>query len=235
MKEQLREAGLTENESKVYIALLELGGCNAGLITRKSGLHRRVVYDVLDMLAKKGLIGYIIQNGKRLYQAADPKRFIDLIEERRNGIEEVMPRMMELFTKTRESEGTNFYKGKAGLKSVFEDQLNTGNEILIIGGSENAYQVLEFYFKWYDLKRKEKKIKVRAIFNSGEKKFKIPLADVRYLPERYSSPLAVNIYGDKVALILWDKESPLAIVIKNRKISEGYRKYFELTWRVARK
>jgi len=50
MIEKLKEAGLTENESKIYLALLEIGPANAGLISRKSGLHRRVVYDSLDML-----------------------------------------------------------------------------------------------------------------------------------------------------------------------------------------
>lgn len=234
MKEQLREAGLTENESKVYTALLELGACNAGLITRKSGLHRRVVYDVLDMLAKKGLIGYIIENGRRLYQASNPKRFVEMLDEKKAEIEEVMPRMMELFSKTRESEGTNFYKGKNGLKLVFEDQIETGKEILILGGNENAYEILQFYFKWFDKRRKERGIRTKIIFNKIEKKLNIPLSEIKHLPEKYSSPLAVNIYGDKVALVLWDKENPLAIVVKNKQICEGYKKYFEFMWKEAR-
>jgi hypothetical protein len=62
----------------------------------------------------------------------------------------------------------------------------------------------------------------------------IPYSKVKYLPEKYASPLAVNIYGDKVAIILWSKETPLAIVIKNRAIAEGYRKYFEFMWKVAK-
>ena len=74
MKEQLKEAGLTANESKIYTSLLELGPSNAGLISRKSGLHRRVVYDTLEMLIQKGLVGYILKNNVRLFQASHPKR-----------------------------------------------------------------------------------------------------------------------------------------------------------------
>jgi len=54
IQENLRKAGLTENESKTYLALLETGPSQAGVITRKTGLHRRVIYDTLEMLIKKG-------------------------------------------------------------------------------------------------------------------------------------------------------------------------------------
>ena len=67
-----------------------------------------------------------------------------------------------------------------------------------------------------------------------EKVKKIHLSEIRLLPEKYSSPLAVNIYGDKVAIILWSRENPFAIVIKNKEISEGYRKHFELMWKSAK-
>lgn len=235
MNANLREIGLTENESKVYLSLLELGPVNAGLITRKSGLHRRVVYDVIDRLIKKGLIGYIIRNGVRLFQAANPERIMEMLKEREEMLNEVLPQMKMLYVKTREKEETNFYKGKRGLKTVFEDQLQSGKEVLILGASPLAYEVLKFYFKWYDKRRKEKKIKVRAIFNLSDRKINIPYSEVRYLPEKYSSPLAVNIYGDKLALILWSKENPLAIVVKNRLFAESYKQYFEFAWRIAKK
>ena len=57
----LRDAGLTDNEDKVYTALVELGPSLAGRISRKIGLHRRTVYDVTEMLVKKGLVGYILK------------------------------------------------------------------------------------------------------------------------------------------------------------------------------
>jgi sugar-specific transcriptional regulator TrmB len=234
MKDKLKELGLTENESRIYAALLELGPVHAGLITRKSGLHRRVVYDALDRLIKKGLVGFIIQNHVRVFQAANPERFTEIVKEREAIVQELMPQMLSLYRKTRENEETNFYKGRNGLKLIFEDQIASGKEILILGASLIAYDVLQFYFKWFDKRRKEGKIKSRIIFNSAGKKMRIPYAEVRYLPEKYSSPLAVNIYADKVAIILWSKEIPLAVVIKNRQIADGYRKYFEFMWKVAK-
>ena len=84
MSEELKQAGLTENESKVYLALLDLGPSLAGQISRKAGLHRRTVYDTADMLAKKGLIGYILKNNRRLFQASNPNRILEIIKEKQD-------------------------------------------------------------------------------------------------------------------------------------------------------
>ena len=228
----LKQAGLTENESKVYLALLDLGPSLAGQISRKTGMHRRTVYDTTEMLIKKGLIGYILQNNRRLFQASNPQRILDIIKEKQNILSPFVAELSQRVTSTKEKEETNFYKGKEGLKTVFEDQLNA-KEILVLGASPKAYDVLKFYFKWYDKKRKSKKIKARIIA-SNKKLTNIPLSEIRYLPEKYSNPVSVNIYDDKTAIILWAAQ-PLAIVIKNKEISEGYKNYFELMWRIAKK
>lgn len=233
--EVLKQFGLTHNEALIYQALLELGPSLAGQISRKTGLHRRTVYDTTEMLIQKGLIGYILKNNRRFFEAASPEKFLDIIKEKENLINNSLSEMMLLYTKTQEKQETNFYKGKQGLKTVMEDQLKQGTkEILILGASPLAYEILEFYFKWFDVKRRKQKIKARIIFNKSDKKPRISLAEIKYLPKKYTSPLAVNIYRDKVAIILWSKDNPIAIVIKNKDVSEGYKKYFELMWRVAK-
>jgi sugar-specific transcriptional regulator TrmB len=235
---KLKATGLTDNEALIYATLLEIGPRPAGTIARKTGLHRRVVYDVTDRLIKKGLLGYIIENGKKMFSASNPNKFLEIERERENKIEQILPDMINLFNSTKEKHGgdTLFYKGKEGLKSIFEDQLSDKKEILIIGASEIAYESLEFYFHWFDKKRVKEKIKTKIIFNKDveDKHPKIPLSEIRYLPEKYSSPLAINIYGDKIAIILWNKVNPFAIVIKQKEISEGYRKHFEMIWKSAK-
>lgn len=234
IQEYLKESGLTKNEATIYTTLLNLGPSHAGLISSRSGLHRRVVYDTLNLLIQKGLVAYIKKNNIKLFQSTNPSRFIDILEEKKSHIQEIMPDLISLFTQTKEKEETNFYKGKSGLKSIFEDQL-LSKEIMIIGASELAYEVLQFYFKWYDKKRVERKIISKIIFHKPEKKIKIPLSEVKYFPQKYSSPLAVNIYNNKVALILWRKENPFAIVINDKEVFQSYKKYFEFIWKNAKK
>jgi sugar-specific transcriptional regulator TrmB len=231
----LREMGLTEHETKVYLALLKNGSSLAGKISRMTGIHRRNVYDITERLIKKGFVGYIVKNNRRFFEAVNPEKFLDVLKEKEEGLKENLPFLRELFAGAKEKQETNFYKGLEGLKNVFQDQLdeNKEKEILILGASQSAFEILPFYFKWYDKDRVKKKIKVRMIASEKLKK-KIPLSEIRYLPEKYSNPLAINIYKDKVAIILW-KKSPIVIVIKEKEIADSYKKYFELTWRGARR
>jgi sugar-specific transcriptional regulator TrmB len=239
IKGNIKQAGLTENEAQVYLALLEMGARPAGTISRKTGLHRRVIYDTTDRLIKKGLIGYIVENNRKIFHASNPNRLIEIVEAQKQNIFESLGEMALLFNQSKEKqrEDTMVFKGKSGLKSVFEDQIEQGKEIFIIGGSEVAYELMEFYFNWFDKRRKSKKIPIKIIFNSPLrlKIPKIPLSEIRFLPEKYSSPLSVNIYGDRTAIIFWDKEKPLAILIKQKEIAEGYKKYFDLIWKVSKK
>lgn len=231
----LKGLGMTEHETKVYLALLKAGPNLAGRISRLTGIHRRNVYDITERLIKKGVIGYILKNNRRYFEAVNPEKFLDILKEKESNLMESLPMLKDIYSGSKEKEETNFYKGTEGLKSVFIDQLegNNGKEILIMGASLSAFEVLPFYFKWYDKDRVKKKIKVRIISSDKFAK-KIPLSEIRYLPEKYANPLAINIYKDKVAIILW-KKNPTAIVIKEKEVADSYRKYFELTWAGARK
>jgi len=231
MISELKQAGFTENESKIYLALVEHGSNLAGRISRITGLHRRTVYDVTEMLIKKGLIGYILKNNRRYFEASNPNRILEIIQEKEDLLKPIVNNLLEKYNTEKEKQETNFYKGKEGLKAIFEDQLNY-NEILILGASPKAYEVLKFYFKWYDKKRKKKKIKVKII--AYDKKIKdIPLAEIRYLPQKYESPVAMNIYGHKTAIILWAKQ-PIVIAIREKEIADAYKNYFELMWKIAK-
>jgi len=56
----------------------------------------------------------------------------------------------------------------------------------------------------------------------------------KYLAEKYAGHMVINIYGDNVAMILWGKK-PFAIVIEQEEFALGYRKYFDLLWKIAKK
>ena len=63
---------------------------------------------------------------------------------------------------------------------------------------------------------------------------KTSLVESRFLPNEVCSYAALRIYGNKVALMLFSEEQPLAVVIENKAIADGYRKYFEIMWKAAK-
>ena len=228
--------GLTRLESKVYLTLLEIGPSIAGVITRKSGIHRRSVYDALERLIEKGLVGYIVKNNRKYFEASNPDKLLDMLKEKEELLQEKLPHLKAKYEKTIEKSETLFFKGKKGLKTVFEDQLYIKKDMLILGASTIARDILQYYFHWYDKRRIAKKIKIKLLYNESERKRRpIKLAEVKYLPIDYRSPAAINIYGDRVAIIHWSKENPFVILIKDREITESYRDYFNVMWSIAKK
>ncbi|MCK4522146.1 MAG: hypothetical protein KAU20_06230 [Nanoarchaeota archaeon] len=229
----LEQAGLTKTEAKIYLSLLELGSSLAGEITKKSGIHRRSVYDAIERLIEKGLISYIKTNNRKYFEAVKPERLLDILKEKQENIKSLIPELKLKYKFSKEKQETTFWRGKQALKSIFDDQINEKKEILVFGASSNADRIVKYYFPKYDNLRVKNKIRIKAIFNEKIKK-KIPLAEIRYLPEEFRSHSATNIYSDKVAIILWTQE-PFAILIKNREIADSYRNYFKLMWNIAKK
>jgi len=223
-------AGLTRNEAKVYLAVLDIGPALVGIIAKRSGIHRRTVYDLLDRLIEKGLLSYIVENKRKRYEATNPMRIMEMMKQEQEEMEKIIPQLRDKFSLTKEKQETVFYKGKDGVKMILADQLEVGKEILVLGASPQAQEIIKYYFHKYDETRKKKGIRMRMIFQK-KPPYHIPLSIIRYLPG--TSKTAINIYGTKVAIILW-AERPLGILISNSDIAESFRAYFEMLWSVAR-
>ena len=84
----LKEAGLTDGEIKVYIAMLELGSSTTGPIIEKSGIARSIIYLILEKLMQKGLASFITKEKTKYFQAAEPQRILQYIGEREKRLKE---------------------------------------------------------------------------------------------------------------------------------------------------
>lgn len=234
MYEELMGAGLTLCEAKIYVALVELGKAQAGALSRKTGIHRRNVYDALERMIKKGQVSFIRENNKRLYMALDPQNVLNSIDAKKDAFLEVLPLLEAKFNEVKNKQETQFYKGLEGVRFIFEDQLQSKKEILVLGPADYAKKALSYYVGRYTTKRVAKQIKLKIIYTGGQKGKTAPFALVRTLPKQYDSPVSLNIYDDKVAIIVWGIE-PAAILINNKNIMDAFRNYFNLLWGIAKK
>jgi len=234
----LEDIGLTKTEAKIYLAVLDQGSALAGTVSQKSGIHRRSVYDALERLIEKGLISFIIRNNRKWFEAVEPSRLLQIAEQKKANIKQVLPELELKFNSSQEKQEAVFFKGKQGLKSVFDDQIQEKRTIYVMGAYEGASEVIQFYFMHYDKKRKAARIPVKMIFPEASRSSKmiknIPLSEIRFLPEKYMNPVGINVYGEKVATIVWADE-PLAILINNNQVAEAYKKYFNFMWERAKK
>ena len=239
----IQSLGLTKNETRIYLTLLRIGSSTAGEITERCGVHRRNVYDSIERLMGKGLVSSVIINNRKYFRSEEPERFLSLIEERKSKLDEQKKILMQIIPKIKPIANTNkqevrFYKGKEGLKTVYEDILKIGKNYIGYGPGEEIENLLKGYMHYYSSKRIKLKIRAKLIYNDSSRSKRFvnnPLLDIKYLKDQYSSHAALRIYSNKVAILLFSEEEPIAIVIENKSISEGYRKYFQVLWDAAEK
>lgn len=235
MIQELIKAGLTRIEANVYLALLELGRALAGEISQKSGVHRRSVYEAINGLEKKDLVESETKQGNKYFIPKEPKMILDLLESKKAELLTIVPGLSARYEDSKDTQITNFFKGKAGLKTILDDEIIKGKEILVLGAIPIVDKYLDIYAR-YDKRRVEKNILMRLIFSEEDRgnHRDMPLAKVKYLPKEYDSPLMIETYANKVAIIHM-AEKPFTISIKIPEITESYKNYFELLWKIAKK
>ncbi|MBW3582466.1 MAG: hypothetical protein KY455_05135 [Euryarchaeota archaeon] len=96
----LQSFGLTENQAKAYLALLELGRATASALNKLSGVPRNKVYSVVEELNEKGLVEIVLED-PIVFEARPVTRYLDLLaselESKRRDLKASMPRLADEF------------------------------------------------------------------------------------------------------------------------------------------
>lgn len=238
IQETLRKVGLTGNEVKVYLALIDLGASLAGNVAREARLHRRPTYDALNRLITKGLVSYAIKSGRKHFRPADPMRVLEMVKEREREIEKILPGIEQRFKRTKPEIFAEIYEGQEGVKSVMELILKERKEWLTIGSTGKAPTILPFYLEQFAGKRVKLGIRRHVLIADtaeGKKYYKTlkrqSLTKVKFLPTEIQQPLTIWIFGNKVAIILVSLEYPAVFLIDNKETANSYKEYFNLLWK----
>lgn len=139
----MREFGLTEYETRVYLELSGRQEANAAELSRSSGVAYTKVYSVLSSLVKKGLVE--IKRGKpSIYHTVDPKKALSNLK--RNKIEGVSKAYDEAISSLRnfKPKGAKFEVREHGASWNIVGKRNVINKLLEEYGSARKNVKLVF-------------------------------------------------------------------------------------------
>lgn len=232
----LEQLGLTKNQSIVYISLLKLGSTSVQNIIKESGLHRSRVYDSLERLEDLGLISFVVKDFKKYFQAENPEKLLDYLDEKKEIVNQILPELKRLEGTKKEVINAFIYKGKEGIKTIHSEMLKEGKEVYVLGAKGKIFTELPYFIPNFERERIKKKIRFNLIYDKKEfKEFeketvKRSLFEGRTLPKGFESNAVVNVFGNKVAIVLW-KEYPSAFLIENKEVADSFRKWFNLIYK----
>jgi len=249
MKE-LKSLGLTENEIKVYIAVLKQEASTIKSLTSISGVKRTTIYSCLNKLKKLGLIIEGRKNKKRVFIADEPEKLLeginqeeknlqDKIKQRKKIINSLLPQLKAIAKKTTEAPKVRFYEGLAGCWSIGEDFLKEKKDLFELGSSIKAFEnvdVQESIRRITNRRRQIGKTKSYMITDKYPEIVKryflkeLDFREYRFLPKEIKLDSYVIIYGDKVALLSTKK--PLwGMIIESKEIAKTMKFLWDIAWK----
>lgn len=236
----LKSMGLTENEAKIYLSLIQYGTQTVGSITNKTGIHRRCVYDAMERLIEKGLVGYIIRENKKYFEVTNPEHLLTILQEKEKDVLAIIPKLHAMYEGS-EKQDVKVFKGRKGARAIYDDIIKTGEDYYALGATGKISETIgpKTYDKYVQA-RVEKGIRLYTIYPEsmrGTPMSRKKNAVVRYVLDEYASPINTIVYGIKVEILIWeyDPTSPLILLIENKKVAEAFKHYFKMLWNTAKK
>jgi sugar-specific transcriptional regulator TrmB len=244
MEQELKSLGLSENEAKIYIFLLKQGESSTGPIIKETGIANSRVYESLNSLIEKGLVSYRELKRGRFFTAEAPSKLQENQEEKLAKIRELIPNLEKIRNEQEKDTQTAIYEGFQGFRTAFKkiiDDCPERETIYILGFSEQSFatESLSTFIANMNLKSAQKKQNLKIILDSSTKKSlgkdreKEKHTEVKYMPEGYISPAAIDIFEDYTYIFVWEKK-PFVFMIKNKTIAESFKTYFNFLWKIAK-
>lgn len=230
----LEKLGFSPNEIKVYLTLNDHGSTKAGRVAKLAKIDRSSCYNSLKSLIEKGLVSYVSVGKVKWFQITGPKRLLDYLREQQEDVESILPELQKRHKAAKIEGQVRLFKGIKGVKSIFLDMARAGHNNYVFGSEGQFSEKMPEFAKQFDRLKKENKIKTKLIIRRGREEVDNKTTEYRYLPDVKESPAVTNIYGDKIAILIWTDE-PEGILIENKAAAQAYKSYFDVMWMHAKR
>ena len=245
--QELQKLGLSDKESKVYLASLELGPAPIAAIAKQASVNRPTTYVIIESLIKKGLMSSFDKGKKTFFSAESPERLLSLLrlkeketQEQAREFETILPDLKKLYSLAGGAPKVRFFEGKKGIQTIQEDILQskatTTNEFTSI---DEAYKIFPPTLSDHRHKLQKTIKHSRIIYTSKKGPFlakskEQTFVDFRFVPfDKYPFSCDIIIYANKLAIIAY--KDLMGVVIESNEINKTFNLLFELSWTGAEK
>jgi len=236
MQKILEWIWLSENESKIYLALLELWKSGVTNIAKKSGVKRTTIYNYLNPLLEKDFIKRSISGKRILFMAENPKNLVKIFEERKNNFLKKLPILEWIYNENTTNTNLEFYEWKKWVKKIYEEIYSSWLEVLAFFSPEMFYKYLWEDFdiflsnleklKWW----KTKNLLQNNIYWKNHISSNITSNNSKLLPKDFN--IEVDILLVKNSIIMISFEPMYAVKLKNKPLSDFHKNIFNYLWKI---
>jgi len=235
----LMELGLQENEARVYLASLSLGGTTILRLSKHSEVKRTTVYEIVDSLEKKGLMKKEIRGLKTFYAPEHPERLKNTLESKQNTLAQLLPELEGKYYLKGTESSIKYYEGFNAIKNIYDDILKDlkPHDFYYAVSNITEWQSMgdDYFMKNHVEKRVNLGLKIQLLFVDSPVARKRKEFERNYNEEIRMLPQDANIHVDMVItpykLVIFQLYEPMvALVIENQSMINVQKELFELLW-----
>lgn len=247
---ELKNLGLTDKESAVYLALLELGSAPVQNIARKAKVVRATTYVVLEDLQKMGLVTHYKEGKKTLFSPEPPLQLMRLLDKQQEALKSkqdefarALPELQMLMKTSGEKPSVRYFEGKEGLRAMRQEIImysKSGDLVYNFTPLDHLDAVFPFPNESdsHHRQRAAKGVLARTIFSTRSEKLKNALlqkqkedkTERRYIsPDLFSCTSGMTIYRDRIAIGSFTGKL-MGVIIESEPMAETMRRLFDLAW-----
>ena len=251
----LRRLGLSIDESRVYLALLEEPLTHLEL-ARKTDINRTKIYRLADSLMARSLIAEKQRDDGKFLVATDPANLqigISSAQEKlalqQQVFKNTLPALTELYTNKNTRPNDSFtidtFEGSAGLKQMLWNELKTAGEICIYAHDTLDQVAGKRWAEKYRAEITDRKIPHRVLENTDSRHVldhtKVvdykTIYNVRFLTRSILDlQQELTIHDDIVSIYNWNSDgegAKVGLEIHNQQFADFQRAIFETYWKMA--
>ncbi|MCL5666404.1 MAG: hypothetical protein M1383_01375 [Patescibacteria group bacterium] len=241
--ELLQNLGLSGEETRIYLAALEMGKSLPKHLAEKAGVKRPTLYKLMPGLLEKGLLSETVMGKRRYFVGEDPEVLLNKKQSEIDQMEALLPRLRMLLATASHKPKIIFYEGLEGIKKLYFDNLREKQPILEFVSLEKISPKIEFHSSnYYIPQRIKRKIPIKIIISGAAKSHSIKLKtdpyalrEIKQISEKhFPLPLDCYIYGNNVSFALYRRDSePVGVIIRSKEIATAMRSLFNFVWQAV--
>lgn len=247
LETELTKAGLKEKEAKVYLAALELGVTTVLSISRKTGLKRTTIYEILPSLINSGLLSQAPEGKRRRLVAESPEKLFSTKRQELDSLRRLLPTLEAFRNVAIEKPEIKWFEGKEAIQQILVNMIrNAGlrESIMAIEGRFNAMhqKIGDDFLRKILREKKSRGLESRTILTLTQEELdtaakKTPWSfdhsiEIRLIKD-LENKFRFNFYifQNKVAIVT--AEQLLALIVENRALKESFDLLFDILWQNA--
>ncbi len=240
--QELTTFGLSENEARIYIYLLEKGVAVGGTkVAIGTHIHRQYVYLVLPKLIALGLVTEVAFGKRSKYLALSPVRIEKIARQKVYESQTLVEELNKISRVGHEQESEVLFGIQALIEHEFEfeDQAEVGEVQYIIGGNADAFieTVAELYDEITAMDAKKKIITYYLGSLKDERDAKLHKGredrfHMRYLKKMPEGLTHIVVRRDRVCFFSF-LNPPTVHLIKSPVVAENFKQFFMMLWEMA--